>query len=76
MVAGILKGADTMTLITIAAMLTAFVSMFAAILLGGSTPIIVMACAMGVAWAATKAIEKRDQKAAAKWKPVEFVKVY
>lgn len=65
-----------MTLITITAMLTAFVSMIAAILLGGSTPIIIMACAMGVAWAATKAIEKRDQKAAAKWKPVEFVRIY
>lgn len=65
-----------MTLITITAILTAFVSMFAAILLGGSTPIIIMACAMGVAWAATKVTEKRDQKAAAKWKPVEFVKVY
>lgn len=65
-----------MTLITITAMLTAFVSMIAAILLGGSTPIIVMACAMCIMWAATKAIEKRDQKAAAKWKPVEFVKVY
>lgn len=65
-----------MTFITITAMLTAFVSMLAAILLGGSTPIIIMACAMGVAWAATKVIEKRDQKAAAKWKPVEFVKVY
>lgn len=76
MVAGTLKGADTMTLITITAILTAFVSMFAAILLGGSTPIIVMACAMGVAWVATKVTEKRDQKAAAKWKPIEFVKVY
>lgn len=65
-----------MIAIVIVAMLTAFVSMFAAILLGGSTPIIIMVCAMGVAWAATKAIEKRDQKAAAKWKPVEFVKVY
>lgn len=65
-----------MTFIVIAAMLTAFVSMFAAILLGGSTPIIIMACALGVAWAATKATEKRNQKAAAKWKPVEFVRVY
>lgn len=71
-----MKGANAMTFITITAILTAFVSMFAAILLGGSTPIIVMACAMGVAWAATKATEKRDQKAAAKWKPVEFVKAY
>ena len=76
MAAGILKGADTMTLITIAAILTAFISMLAAILLGGSTPIIVMACAIATAWAATKVTEKRDQKAAAKWKPVEFVKVY
>ena len=71
-----MKGVDLMIAIAIAALVAAFVSLFAAILLGGSTPIIVMACAMGIAWAATKVTEKRNQKAAAKWKPVEFIRVY
>ena len=65
-----------MAAIAITAMLTAFVSMLAAILLGGSTPIIIMACAMGAAWAATKIAKKRDEKTAVKWEPVEFTRVY
>lgn len=65
-----------MIAIVIIAMLTAFVSMFAAILLGGSTPIVIMACSIATAWVATKIAEKRDEKAAIKWKPVEFTRVY
>ena len=65
-----------MIAIAITAMLTAFVSMLAAILLGGSTPIVIMACSITTAWAATKIAEKRDEKTAVKWKPVEFTRVY
>lgn len=61
-----------MIAIAIAALVAAFVSMFAAILLGGSTPILCMAGAMIVAWAAAKADEMKNRKAAEKWQAVGY----
>lgn len=61
-----------MIAIAIAALIAAFVSMFAAILLGGSTPILYMAGAMIVAWAAAKADEMKNKKAAKKWQAVGY----
>lgn len=61
-----------MIVIAIAALIAAFVSMFAAILLGGSTPVLCMACAIVIAWAAAKADEVKDRKAAKKWQAVGY----
>lgn len=61
-----------MIVIAIAALIAAFVSMFAAILLDGSTPILCMAGAMIVAWAAAKADEAKNKKAAKKWQAVGY----
>lgn len=67
-----MKGVDTMIILALAALVAAFVSMFAAILLGGSTPIICMACAIVIARAAAKADEVKDRKAAEKWQAVSY----
>lgn len=61
-----------MIAIAVAALVAAFVSMFAAILLGGTTPIVCMAGAIVIAWAAAKADEARNQKAAKKWQAVGY----
>ena len=61
-----------MIVIAIAALVAAFVSMFAAILLGGSTPVLCMAIAIVIAWAAAKADEVKDRKAAEKWQAVGY----
>lgn len=61
-----------MIVVAIAALIAAFVSMFAAILLGGSTPIICMAGAIVIAWAAAKADEMKNQKATKKWQAVSY----
>lgn len=61
-----------MIVIALAALMAAFVSMFAAILLGGSTPILCMACAIVIAWAAAKADEAKNKKAAEKWQAVSY----
>ena len=61
-----------MIVIAIAALVAAFVSMFAAILLGGSTPVLCMVGAMIVAWAAAKADEAKSRKAAKKWQAVGY----
>lgn len=63
-----------MIVIAIAALIAAFVSMFAAILLGGSTPIICMAGAIVIAWAAAKADEVKNRQAAEKWQAVGYGK--
>lgn len=61
-----------MIIIVIAAFVITFVSMFAAILLGGSTPIVIMTCAIVIAWAAVKIEETKNHKAVAKWQPVGY----
>lgn len=61
-----------MIVIAIAALVAAFVSMFAAILLGGSAPLLCMACAIVIAWAAAKADEVKNRQAAEKWQAVSY----
>lgn len=61
-----------MIIIALAALVAAFVSMFAAILLGGSAPILCMAGAIVIAWAAAKADEAKNRKAAKKWQAVSY----
>lgn len=58
--------------IAMAAIVAAFFSMLAAVLLGGGMPILCMACALVIAWAAAKADEKRHRRAAKNWKPVGY----
>ena len=61
-----------MIVISIAALIAAFVSMFAAILLGGSTPLLCMAGAIVIAWVAAKADEVKNRQAAEKWQAVSY----
>lgn len=61
-----------MIILALAALVAAFVSMFAAILLGGSAPILCMAGAIVIALAAAKADEAKNRKTAKKWQAVSY----